>query len=1097
MSVLTALAAVTVRAESPTFTKLDLKAGVVSKEPIPLSQYTLCEVDGAVTYDLRSDGGTDGTGRSAATVPEGGVVVFNLKRDSVLTLIGDRGSDKVGGGAGLCVPAGAEVYVTGLGKLIATGGAGMNGGRGGDADNTRIDGQYVEGSRGGVGGRGGWGAGAGIGGVGGKPGVGGERPDGDRRYTDYAEIEKLPTKVGKAGGAGGSGGASGKIYLLYGVTVTATAGEAGLGGGAGNGSKGDRYHTSGGWYYRCAGAGGGGGGGGGGRGRAIGGGGGGGSGGGSGANGGFTSRWWETEKSGDGDLQVRRQGQGGHGGLGGKIDGRFGTDGKHGDGESSGVAAGGASGAAGAVGSDEGFFCGASVVCAAEGCSGVVPSPGEGLNIPATIYFNRNYSGAEVKSLEAKFMGPMPTADIPIRKGYRFLGWFDLAEGGNCYYGASGRPVRRCCEFVGELTLYAHWEQSAAFMTVNTNEDGTDLGDGKVTLRDAVKAIVEDPNMVGSNGFRRIEFDLPEGKESIELTSELVVGSGVRPFEINGLLDIGRCVTIRSKNRDCRLFSLGTDVSCRNVNFAGGAADYGAALRLTGTNQTVFIENCSFIGNRATNHGGAIFQSASGELIVMNATFADNAAEDTHGRGGAVSGEGEASFVNCTFSHNRAGRDGGAVFVNGVTSLANCTFAGDTLDTDGNGFSVYCDQLRPLYAINTVFADGEKSLKYSAYASQICCSVGKPTDFFTVGALATTNDLSGVRQIYYSPLPWESTGLKDAAEIYHDASYNNIACVYGTNTVELVGNKLLADIRLGTDQIGSLRLTPVRGAIRLASGSARSVANLEGRLWDADDENWAANKSEVVKSVTIAYDDGTRVTPPHPSVSTDANGYFAAPIEVDGSDGRTHNATSVVVTLEKDVTATLAVNTAPYALVAASAEYVGLTELATVSGKENSVNLMLVDGGVVGNELTLGRDFSAGTVRGNAEIELGGIDLKGGQLEWFNGSEGVTYAQLSSSGVTFSGGSNSESGNLRPNDNRQWTATADGFFQLKVTNNATEPQITLRVGDYTVTSAQSSAQEQLVWTIPVRKDETVKLMTGPSSGACRYDAQFVYFGKED
>lgn len=199
----------------------------------------------------------------------------------------------------------------------------------------------------------------------------------------------------------------------------------------------------------------------------------------------------------------------------------------------------------------------------------------------------------------------------------------------------------------------------------------------------------------------------------------------------------------------------------------------------------------------------------------------------------------------------------------------------------------------------------------------------------------------------------------------------------------------------------------------------------------------------------------------------------------------------------RERSANLSVNTVPYALVAASAEYVGLPKLETISGRENSVNLMVVDGGVVGQELTLGRDFAAGTVRGNAEIELGGIDLKGGSLEWLNGSEGVTYAQLSSGGMTFAGGDNYESGGLSRNDNKQWKATADGFFQLKVTNNGSEPQITLQVGDYMVTSAQSSAQEQLVWTIPVRKDETVKLMTGPGSGAYRYDAQFVYFGKED
>ena len=247
--------------------------------------------------------------------------------------------------------------------------------------------------------------------------------------------------------------------------------------------------------------------------------------------------------------------------------------------------------------------------------------------------------------------------------------------------------------------------------------------------------------------------------------------------------------------------------------------------------------------------------------------------------------------------------------------------------------------------------------------------------------------------------------------------------------------------------------------------------------------------------MTIRYDDGKSATPPGAvAVRTDADGYFAAPVEVDGSDGRTHNATSVVIRVNENVTADLRVPTAPYALVAASAEYVDSKEAAALPGNANSVNLMLVDGGVVAEALTLGGDFAAGTVQGNGAVHLSGVTLKGGSLEWLGGSEGSTFATLSTAGVTYSGGDKVSEGRI-DGGSADSDAEYDGFCQVTLTgrsaNNGKQLlHAGLKVNGLVVTPTGYYDQDAASWTVPVRKGEKVVL-----SGSGAYRFNFIYFGK--
>lgn len=192
-----------------------------------------------------------------------------------VTVKGADANGRTGAGAGINVPSGAELIITGAGTLNATGGKAANGGNGengknphgytGDdaqdwADWTKLTAQshqqnMVYSGAGGNGGYGGGGAGAGIGGIGGQGGQGGQGAasvgNGDRT------IDGLN---GHDGGAGAAGGAMGKVYITGTVKVTATAGAVGEHGGT-VGQQGYTFIHDRGLRY-IAGAGGGGGGGG-------------------------------------------------------------------------------------------------------------------------------------------------------------------------------------------------------------------------------------------------------------------------------------------------------------------------------------------------------------------------------------------------------------------------------------------------------------------------------------------------------------------------------------------------------------------------------------------------------------------------------------------------------------------------------------------------------------------------------------------------------------------------------------------------------------------------------------------------------------------
>ncbi|MBR1609134.1 MAG: right-handed parallel beta-helix repeat-containing protein, partial [Kiritimatiellae bacterium] len=686
--------------------------------------------------------------------------------------------------------------------------------------------------------------------------------------------------------------------------------------------------------------------------------------------------------------------------------------------------------------------------------------------------------GAEVGTASASLMLPMPGAPDVTRNGYRFLGYFTAETGGTCIYGPDGAASSPVWESVeNSASLYAHWEVAPTMLVVNTNEDGENLGQGRITLRDAMRALCADAALTGTSGVRRVEFDLPaeDGKNVITLGSAIAADAGTSPIEIDGFND-GRGVTITAGGAFGALQLSGSDASLRCLNFRGcpkPAVAHSGGLT---------VEDCSFIGNKGAIQGGR-----DATLAALNCTFADNEAE---GAGGAVAladTSAYAAFVNCTFSRNKAA-DGSAVH----SARAPLVFIHCTLVPSGAGALVSAPGVETWF-LNTLVAKPAGGAAVAAGAAHsVCSSLGTQAQAEILNP-PQADDLLGVRQIWYEPVQSSASGNRDAALVRYDYRLDNIAIVTNGVTELLYGDSAdLATMPIGIDQLHGARMAPVRGAIRIATGAQPPVVNVEGVAWGLAD-------ATVQATATVVYDDGTAAEGVPLEVKTNRDAVFGTAVEVDGSDLYTHNVTEVRIDgIPGDPR--MIVATSPYALVASSASAIATDESDVyLPGDEIRVTTALADSLVTTGLAVGGEAFGAGSLAGFRDITLDDVNVRGGALRLLGSISKDGGSQMANlSNKTIGGGEGEDSGSLS-GGTKSWTAKYDGFVQVRAeAGDASSRQVGLTVGGTTVTpmgALGSGGPRTAVWTVPVRKGEAVTLHA--NGGSVGYKAQFVYFGVKE
>ena len=297
---------------------------------------------------------------------------------------------------------------------------------------------------------------------------------------------------------------------------------------------------------------------------------------------------------------------------------------------------------------------------------------------------------------------------------------------------------------------------------------------------------------------------------------------------------------------------------------------------------------------------------------------------------------------------------------------------------------------------------------------------------------------------------------------------------------------------LGIDQLHAARMAPVRGSIRIATGVQPPVVNVEGVAW-------GLTNATVSATATVVYDDGTSAQDIPLTLKTNGDAVFGTSVEVDGSDLYTHNAQEVRLTGVPG-NPSMTVATSPYALVASSASLLATDESEVwLPGDEIRITTALGDSLVTSGLNIGGESFSAGSLAGFKDITLDGVNVRGGSLRLLGSISKDGGAQMANlDNKTIGGGEGEESGSLS-GSTKSWTAKYDGFVQIRAeTANSSSSQVGLTVGNLTVTpmgAIGSGGARTAVWTVPVRKDETVTLHA--NGAAVGYKTQFIYFGVKE
>ena len=705
------------------------------------------------------------------------------------------------------------------------------------------------------------------------------------------------------------------------------------------------------------------------------------------------------------------------------------------------------------------------------------------------------------------------------RPGYRFTGFWTTREGaGTCVYGPDYKPTMVLSPYTQDMTLYARWEIDSSILSVTSSGDGESAldvyGNEAITLRDAVNALVANPGLVGTDGRRRVTFEkLDATNRVIRLASEIEVPAGVRSFEINGLCELepgvkGVEIVAGSNARHFNFRGKTSDedggFSIANLNFEGGNATEGGSLQING-GANVSIDTCSFIGNRASSYGGAIYlaSATTNYLLVTSSTFANNSANN----GGAVRmiGKGNvALFVNTTFSGNTASNYGGAInAINGSElDFLACTFTGNAAGSASKGPALSVST--PVKAVNCIFAGTSPQFQgeLDRVATYWTSVDANPSKVFTSHGAAITQIVAGVTHVIHPPLGGANACNEDAAEIYCDPSYENIRAVGRDGTsVTLAGHPDLAKIPFVVDQLAAVRTAPTRGAIRLAVGTEPVTVELDGVLYNAD--GTAKANQPVNATVGISYSDGLVTT--NLTIKTADYGVFGLSVPVDGSDGLSHNVTAVQVdALGPDP---IAVTMAPYALTAASVELLGSNDPLFLYGDAIAIGNVAAGSISVTNSFDArSGSFTAGELKGFSNIDLERVDISGGTLDWLGGANAQTANRVDTfatlADMTIGGGvvaKDTGAGKVS-----RWTASNDGFFQLQAQcNNPKDTTLKLDiVGDKDSLIAEvtpegklgdASDKRRFIWTVPVRSGDTVRL-TMSSGELSLVKAQFIYFG---
>lgn len=171
-------------------------------------------------------------------------------------------------------------------------------------------------------------------------------------------------------------------------------------------------------------------------------------------------------------------------------------------------------------------------------------------------------------------------------------------------------------------------------------------------------------------------------------------GIGIRTISSSSTISIDNIGFLRLNNGAISVegnTSLRTTLLIDNSFFILNSSNNGGAIKCSGTNNLVALENTVLSANSSTGDGGAVFLDQACDFSMTGSGFVSNT---TDGRGGAIYAEFGSDIIldKVSLSSNTAQSDGGAIYVTDGATTVNATstrFSDNTSNGSGGAISLH------------------------------------------------------------------------------------------------------------------------------------------------------------------------------------------------------------------------------------------------------------------------------------------------------------------------------------------------------------------------------------------------------------------------
>jgi hypothetical protein len=249
------------------------------------------------------------------------------------------------------------------------------------------------------------------------------------------------------------------------------------------------------------------------------------------------------------------------------------------------------------------------------------------------------------------------------------------------------------------------------------------------------------------------------------------------------------------------LLCTSSNVNLASCTFEENSASYGGCAALQ--QSSLFVSDCNFNGNSATNIGAAVYGNHS-SFQLRSSVFTGNSADFS---GGSLGGEESNGYSeDCEFDGNTASRGGGVHFYGGsIVDFVRCAFVNDSAISEfgfGFGGAVLCEESTVSFA-GCVFQDNSANTGFEAGGGAAYCRATVPHFYectFSNNSAAWGGalylefcDADPLRPLGFCTLSGNFAQEGGGAVYFYESSPVVIGCTIRDNEADSLGGGVLCD----------------------------------------------------------------------------------------------------------------------------------------------------------------------------------------------------------------------------------------------------------------------------------------------------------------